>query len=197
MTGGATTPPTVDDNVLEGDLWLDSVTGNVYRVAPHYENAKIAVPNDSNEPDPVYGVKKFGDAGWAWFIEVISGASTPWTWQFLVLATDDDKQVDITDRCEWGIYTFSRINGYDPDDPTPIERTITPDGKYGFQTSMGVYDYVSPGELTCLSYSGTHNERHFGLTATLPDGTMLMSPPMAWSDDYKLAEDGSVVPRSN
>ena len=31
MTGGATTPPTVDDNVLEGDLWLDSTTGDVYR----------------------------------------------------------------------------------------------------------------------------------------------------------------------
>ena len=31
MTGGATTPPAVDDSVLEGDLWLDSVTGDVYR----------------------------------------------------------------------------------------------------------------------------------------------------------------------
>ena len=30
MTGGAT-PPTVDDSVLEGDLWLDSTTGDVYR----------------------------------------------------------------------------------------------------------------------------------------------------------------------
>ena len=30
MTGGATTPPTVDDSVLEGDLWLDSTTGDVY-----------------------------------------------------------------------------------------------------------------------------------------------------------------------
>ena len=32
MTGG-TTPPTVDDDVLEGDLWLDSVTGDVYRAS--------------------------------------------------------------------------------------------------------------------------------------------------------------------
>ena len=31
MTGDATTPPTVDDSVLEGDLWLDSATGDVYR----------------------------------------------------------------------------------------------------------------------------------------------------------------------
>ena len=31
MTGGATTPPAVDDSVLEGDLWLDSTTGDVYR----------------------------------------------------------------------------------------------------------------------------------------------------------------------
>ena len=31
MTGGATTPPTAGEDVLEGDLWLDSVTGDVYR----------------------------------------------------------------------------------------------------------------------------------------------------------------------
>ena len=33
MTGGATTPPAVDDSVLEGDLWLDSTTGDVYRAS--------------------------------------------------------------------------------------------------------------------------------------------------------------------
>ena len=38
MTGGATTPPTVDDNVLEGDLWLDSVTGDVYRATDPWAN---------------------------------------------------------------------------------------------------------------------------------------------------------------
>ena len=31
MTGGATTPPAVDDDVLKGGLWLDSTTGDVYR----------------------------------------------------------------------------------------------------------------------------------------------------------------------
>ena len=31
MTGGATTPPTADESTLEGDLWLDSATGDVYR----------------------------------------------------------------------------------------------------------------------------------------------------------------------
>ena len=33
MTGG-TTPPTVGEDVLEGDLWLDSATGDVYRATP-------------------------------------------------------------------------------------------------------------------------------------------------------------------
>ena len=31
MTGGTTTPPAVDESTLEGDLWLDSLTGDVYR----------------------------------------------------------------------------------------------------------------------------------------------------------------------
>ena len=31
MTGNTTPPPAVDDSVLEGDLWLDSTTGDVYR----------------------------------------------------------------------------------------------------------------------------------------------------------------------
>ena len=33
MTGGATPPPAVDESTLEGDLWLDSTTGDVYRAS--------------------------------------------------------------------------------------------------------------------------------------------------------------------
>ena len=33
MTGNATPPPAVDESTLEGDLWLDSLTGDVYRAS--------------------------------------------------------------------------------------------------------------------------------------------------------------------
>ena len=38
MTGGTTTPPAVGDDVLEGDLWLDSTTGDVYRATDPWAN---------------------------------------------------------------------------------------------------------------------------------------------------------------